>query len=128
MMRAAFLLTFFVASGWLHAYAVPYNVQNGFCLDKASYYSSRYERAKIYNTCMQNAENLIRQHEEQKRRMQLQRERSAQEQNRRAAQRERERKAAELKSKQEERENAIKRELEEQRQIRFYEDMFKKFN
>jgi len=41
----------------------PYNERDAFCRDKLSVYNSNYINAKIYNSCMSEADNLIRKFE-----------------------------------------------------------------
>lgn len=62
-------MTIFLISLCLRANAeVPYSQKKAFCLDQvnASYSNSLYERQKIYDNCMKNAERLIINYENQR--------------------------------------------------------------
>ncbi len=62
-------MTIFLISLCLKANAeVPYSQKKAFCLDQvnASYSNSLYERQKIYDNCMKNAERLIINYENQR--------------------------------------------------------------
>jgi len=48
----------------------PYNIRHAFCLDQLRDYNSNYDNAKIYNFCIQNADRLIREMENRRRRQQ----------------------------------------------------------
>lgn len=61
------LLFFILFTGY--AYSYSYDVRNAFCTDKMSRFRTRYENAKIYESCMLNADFLIRQHEENRERV-----------------------------------------------------------
>lgn len=61
-------ISFFIVTG--NAFAAPFSERHAFCTDRMNLAFSNHENTKIYNACMENADALIKEHEEATRELQ----------------------------------------------------------
>jgi hypothetical protein len=103
--------------------AAPWSEQNAFCLDRVNYSGSysNYSNQKIYNECMDNANELIEEYEKSSRDFKIEWDKSRIEQNRKWRE---ERLVEQQRRKRVEKQ----KELANKQEIQKYDDLFSEFN
>ena len=104
----------------LPSLAVPFSEKNAFCTDRLNIYLSNFDNQKIYNECMENADELIERYENQLVSQQKARER-------RQIEWEQERAAEQAKRAAEQAKRRAEEELKEEQLDKKYEDLFGDF-